>query len=258
VTEAEPAALGEYLRGEVAVVTGASRGIGAAVAVELARRGADVGLVQRGDAADTKEEIERLGRLTHSVRVDVGDGEAAMAAVYEVEEALGRLDIAVANAGITVRGSALDVSLDDFKRTLDVNLTGVFAVSQAAARRFVASGTRGRIVHIASVLSFQGGVNVCAYAASKGGVGQLTRALANEWAPLGIRVNAVAPGYVATDLNQSLRHDPQRYSAITARIPLGRWGTEDDIAGAVAWLTSPAAAYVHGHLLVVDGGWLAR
>jgi 2-dehydro-3-deoxy-D-gluconate 5-dehydrogenase len=258
VTEADPPALDEYLRGEAAVVTGASRGIGAAVAVELARRGADVGLVQRGDAAGTRAEIEELGRLAHVVRADVGDGEAAMAAVYEVEEALGRLDIAVANAGLTVRGSALELSLDDFKRTLDVNLTGVFAVSQAAARRFVANGTKGRIVHIASVLSFQGGIKVCSYAASKGGVAQLTRALANEWAPLGIRVNAVAPGYVATNLNQSLRDDAQRYAAITARIPLGRWAAENEIAGAVAWLTSPDAAYVHGHVLAVDGGWLAR
>ena len=249
---------GDPLLREVAVVTGASRGIGAAVAIELARLGADIGLVQRGAAADTRVEIERLGRRVHVVRADVGDGEAAMRAVDEVGEVFGRLDVAVANAGTTVRGPALELPLDDFKRTIDVNLTGVFAISQAAARRFLASGSPGRIVHIASVLSFQGGINVCAYAASKGGVAQLTRALANEWAPLGIRVNAVAPGYVANDLTLPLREDPQRYADISARIPAGRWATVEEIALAVAWLASPAAAYVHGHVLAVDGGWLAR
>lgn len=248
---------GELL-GEVAVVTGASRGIGAAVAIELARSGADVGLVQRGEAEDTRAEIERLGRRVHVVRADVGDGEAAMRAVDEVGDVFGRLDVAVANAGMTVRGPALELSLDDFKRTIDVNLTGVFALSQAAGRRFITGDSGGRIVHIASVLSFQGGINVCAYAASKGGVAQLTRALANEWAPLGIRVNAVAPGYVANELTKPLREDPQRYADISARIPAGRWATVEDIARAVAWLASPAAAYVHGHVLAVDGGWLAR
>lgn len=257
MTKAAPTA-DEPLLGEVAVVTGASRGIGAAVAIELARLGADVGLVQRGDAEDTRAEIEGLSRRTHVVRADMGDCDAAMKAVYEVDEALGRLDIAVANAGMTVRGPALELRIDDFKRTIDVNLTGVFAVSQAAARRFVAGDSGGRIVHIASVLSFQGGINVCAYAASKGGVAQLTRALANEWAPLGIRVNAVAPGYVANELTKPLRDDPQRYLDITARVPAGRWAANEEIAAAVAWLASPGAAYVHGHVLAVDGGWLAR
>lgn len=255
--DATPAS-GEPLLGEVAVVTGASRGIGAAVASELARLGADVGLVQRGKAEDTRAEIERLGRRVHVVRADLADCDAAMGAVSEVAEALGRLDVAVANAGTMVRGPALELRLEDFKRTIDVNLTAVFAVSQAAARRFVSGDSGGRIVHIASVLSFQGGINVCAYAASKGGVAQLTRALANEWAPLGIRVNAVAPGYVANELTKTLRDDPQRYADITARVPAGRWAMDDEIATAVAWLASPAAAYVHGHVLVVDGGWLAR
>ncbi len=255
--DASSASGGPFL-GEVAVVTGGSRGIGAAVALELARQGADVGLVQRGDAKSTRAEIERLGRRVHVVRADIGDCAAAIRAVDEVDDVLGRLDVAVANAGMTTRGPALELSLEDFKRTIDVNLTGVFAVSQAAARRFLASGSSGRIVHTASVLSFQGGINVCAYAASKGGVAQLTRALANEWAPLGIRVNAVAPGYVANDLTLTLREDPQRYADISARIPAGRWATVEEIAGAVAWLASPAAAYVHGHVLAVDGGWLAR
>jgi 2-deoxy-D-gluconate 3-dehydrogenase len=258
VTEDSAPVLSEPFLGEVAVVTGASRGIGAAVAIELARLGADVGLVQRGDAEDTRAEIERLGRRVHVVRADVGDCDAAMSAVYEVDEALGRLDIAVANAGITVRGPALELTLEDFKRTIDVNLTGVFAVSQAAARRFVSRESGGRIVHLASVLSFQGGINVCAYATSKGGVAQLTRALANEWAPLGIRVNAMAPGYVANDLTEPLRDDPQRYAEITARIPANRWASNEEIAAGVAWLVSPGAGYVHGHVLAMDGGWLAR
>ncbi|MDQ3659904.1 MAG: SDR family oxidoreductase [Actinomycetota bacterium] len=248
----------EVLRGEVAVVTGASRGIGAAVAIELARLGADVGLVQRGSAEDTRAVIEGLGRRAHVVRADLGDGEGAMRAVDEVADVFGRLDVAVANAGTMVRGPALELPLEDFKRTIDVNLTAVFAVSQAAARRYVRGDSPGRIVHIASVLSFQGGVNVCAYAASKGGVAQLTRALANEWAPLGIRVNAVAPGYVTNELTKPLRDDPQRFADITARVPAGRWAENEEVAAAVAWLASPAATYVHGHVLAVDGGWLAR
>jgi 2-dehydro-3-deoxy-D-gluconate 5-dehydrogenase len=258
VTESAAPASSKPLLGEVAVVTGASRGIGAAIAIELARLGADVGLVQRGEAGDTRRLIEGLGRRVHVVQADLVDCDAATGAVYEVAESLGRLDVAVANAGTMVRGPALELRLEDFKRTIDVNLTAVFAVSQAAARRFVAGEFAGRIVHIASVLSFQGGINVCAYAASKGGVAQLTRALANEWAPLGIRVNAVAPGYVANELTKPLRDDPQRFADIMARVPAGRWATDEEIAGAVAWLASPAATYVHGHVLTVDGGWLAR
>ncbi len=192
------------------------------------------------------------------VRADLEVAEQGEAAVAAVAERLGRLDIAVCNAGTTHRQPALEVPLEDFRRVVEVNLTAVFAVARAAARVFVAQGSGGSIVAIASVLSFQGGVNVVPYAASKGGVALLTKALANEWAPLGIRVNAVAPGYVASDLTEALRDDPARYAEISARIPAGRWGDPDDIAGAVAFLASPDAAYIHGAILAADGGWLAR
>jgi len=246
------------LAGRCALVTGASRGIGQAVAVRLARLGADVGLVQRGEADETAARISALGRRAEVVRADLEAAERGEAAVAAVAERLGRLDIAVCNAGTTHRQPALEVPLDDFRRVVEVNLTAVFAVARAAARVFVAQGSGGSIVTIASVLSFQGGVNVVPYAASKGGVALLTKALANEWAPLGIRVNAVAPGYVASDLTQALRDDPARFAELSARIPAGRWGDPDDIAGAVAFLASPDAAYIHGAILPADGGWLAR
>ena len=240
------------------MVTGASRGIGRAVALELARLGADVGLVQRGDAGGTVAEVEALGRRAHVVRADLGDAGAAELAVDEVADALGRLDVLVANAGTIHREPALEVSLQDFRRVLDVNLVGAFAAARAAARRFVSAAGEGRVVFVASVLSFQGGINVSSYAASKGGVAQLTKALANERAPLGIRVNAIAPGYVANDQTAPLREDPKRSAEISARIPAGRWATDEDVAGVVAFLVSPAASYVHGHVLAADGGWLAR
>ena len=246
------------LAGEVALVTGASRGIGRAVALELARLGSDLGLVQRGDAAGTVAGVEALGRRAHVVRADLGDAGAAERAVDEVADALGRLDVLVANAGTIHREPALEVSLEDFRRVLEVNLVGAFAAARAAARRLASRASAGRIVFIASVLSFQGGINVCSYAASKGGIAQLTKALANEWAPLGIRVNAVAPGYVANEQTAPLREDPRRFAEISARIPAGRWASGEDVAGVVAFLVSPAASYVHGHVLAADGGWLAR
>jgi 2-deoxy-D-gluconate 3-dehydrogenase len=246
------------LAGQCALVTGASRGIGQAIAITLAERGADLGLVQRSEAAETVAAITALGRRAMIVRADLGDHNVAEQAVATVADGLGRLDIAVCNAGIIHRQPALEVSLADWQRVLDVNLTAVFVTARAAARRFVAQGGGGCIVHVASVLSFQGGLNVCGYAASKGGVAQLTHALANEWAPLGIRVNAVAPGYVENEQTAPLRADSQRYAQITQRIPAGRWATNQDIASAVAFLVSPDAAYVHGHLLAVDGGWLGR
>lgn len=247
-----------FLAGEVALVTGASRGIGRAVAVALARLGADVGLVQRGEAAETLEEVERLGRRAALVQADLGDAVAAETAVEEVAARLGHLDVCVCNAGVIHRRPALEVSLDDFRQVIDVNLVGAFAVSRAAARLFVSTGTAGRIVHLASQLSFFGGVNVAAYSASKGGVAQLTKSQANEWAPLGIRVNAVAPGWVATEMTGAVRADERRSAEILGRIPAGRWGTEEEIADAVAFLVSPAARYLHGVVLPVDGGYLAR
>jgi 2-deoxy-D-gluconate 3-dehydrogenase len=246
------------LQGRCAVVTGASQGIGRAVALRLARLGCDVGLVQRGDAADTAAGIVALGRRAEVIRADLEEAEQGEAAVAAIAERLGRLDVAVCNAATTHRQPALEVPLEDWRRVIEVNLTSVFAVARAAARIFLAQGGGGSIVTVASVLSFQGGINVVAYAASKGGVAQLTKALANEWAPLGIRVNAVCPGYVANRQTAPLRADPKRYAEISARIPAGRWGADDDIAGAVAFLASADASYVHGSVLTVDGGWLAR
>jgi 2-dehydro-3-deoxy-D-gluconate 5-dehydrogenase len=246
------------LRGEAALVTGASRGIGRAIALELARRGADLGLVQRGDAADVVEEIERRGRRAVVVRADLTEADAAERAVASVADELGRLDIVVCNAGMVHREPALDVSLEDWRRVVDLNLVGGFVVARAAARVFVRQGGGGRIVFTASVLAFQGGWNVSSYAASKAAVANLARALANEWAELGIRVNAVAPGYVATPLTDALRADPVRFGEITGRIPAGRWATADEVASAVAFLVSDEAGYVNGAVLPVDGGWLGR
>jgi 2-dehydro-3-deoxy-D-gluconate 5-dehydrogenase len=244
--------------GEAALVTGGSGGIGRSIALELARRGADVGIVQLSDGADVVAEIGELGRRAVAVQADLADLAAAEAAVERIAGELGRLDIAICNAGVLHREPALDVALEDWKRVVDVNVVSTFAVARAAARRFRASEVEGRIVLVASVLAFQGGWNVSSYAASKAGVANLARALANEWAALGIRVNAVAPGYVENELTEPLRADPERYAQISARIPAGRWASNEDIARAVAFLVSDDAAYVHGTVLPVDGGWLGR
>lgn len=244
--------------GEVALVTGASRGIGRTIAVELARLGADIGLVQASPGETVVGEIEGLGRRAHVVVADLLDPAAAEGVVEEVASTLGRLDVAVCNAGAIHREPALEVSLDDWQRVVDLNLTSTFAVARAAARVFRRNGADGRIVLVASVLAFQGGWQVSSYAASKAGVANLARALANEWAALGIRVNAVAPGYVETELTEPIRADAERYAEITGRIPVGRWAQPEEIAATVAFLASPAASYVHGAVLPVDGGWTGR
>jgi 2-deoxy-D-gluconate 3-dehydrogenase len=244
------------LAGRCGLVTGASRGIGRAIAIELARRGADVALIQRGEAADVRDEIEALGRRALVVRADLSDPEATRAAVAEAGERLGSLDLAVLNAGTIARASALELTLDDWERVISLNLTSAFVASQEAARIMLAQ-RGGAIVHMASLLSFQGGRGVSAYAAAKHGLAGLMKAQAVEWAPLGVRVNAVAPGYVETEFTQALRDDGSRKAELDARIPAGRWATPDDIVGAVAFLCSPAAAYVTGQTIAVDGGWLA-
>jgi 2-dehydro-3-deoxy-D-gluconate 5-dehydrogenase len=248
----------EFLRGEVALVTGASRGIGRAIAVCLGRLGADVGLIQRGAAAETVAELEALGRRAISVPADLADPRAAEAAVDELVSALGRLDVCVCNAGTINRDPALDLELQELERLLTINVMSAFAVSRAAARVFAADGTAGRIVHLASVTSFDGSVQAAAYSTTKGAVAQLMKSQANEWGPLGIRVNAVAPGWVETEMTGALRASEQRNAEITGRIPLGRWARAEEIAAAVAFLVSPAASHVHGHVLAVDGGYLVR
>jgi 2-dehydro-3-deoxy-D-gluconate 5-dehydrogenase len=193
-----------------------------------------------------------------TVSADLGDPTECERAVEEVAERLGRLDVCVCNAGTIFRAPILELPVEEWQRVLDVNLTGAFVISRTAARRFVAQGNGGRIVHLASMMSFHAGINTAAYAASKGGVAQLTKAQANEWAPLGIRVNAVAPGWVETELTRALREDEQRFREISARIPVGRWASAEDVAGAVGFLCLPESDYINGHVLAVDGGWLAR
>jgi 2-dehydro-3-deoxy-D-gluconate 5-dehydrogenase len=246
------------LAGRVALVTGASRGVGQAVAARLAGLGADIGMVQRTAARDTVAAVEAAGRRSAVVRADLADPAAAAAAVGQVADALGRLDVCICNAGTIHRQPALEVPLETWAQVVTVNLVSTFAMARSAARLMLAQGTGGAIVLIASVLSFQGGINVSSYAAAKAGVANLARALANEWAALGIRVNAVAPGYLDTDQTAPLRADAGRKGQIDARIPAGRWGSADDIASAVAFLVAESSAYVNGHTLVADGGWLGR
>ncbi|MFI5896318.1 2-dehydro-3-deoxy-D-gluconate 5-dehydrogenase KduD [Actinoplanes sp. NPDC051513] len=242
------------LDGRVALVTGGNRGLGQAAAVALAEAGADIALLTRGDPAESRTRITALGRRATHVHCDLSSATPAdlAAAVEEV-----RPDILVNNAGIIRRAPAAEVTAADWNDVLTVDLTAVFHLSQAAARHMLPAG-RGAIVNVASMLSFQGGIRVPAYAAAKHAVVGLTKALANEWAPHGVNVNAVAPGYMATDNTAALRDDPSRSAEILARIPAGRWGAPGDLAGAVVFLASDAARYVHGIVLPVDGGWLAR
>jgi 2-deoxy-D-gluconate 3-dehydrogenase len=247
------------LDGRVALVTGANRGLGAAAAVALAEAGADVALLSRGDATETAEQIRGLGRRVHLISADLGTAtpQQLQAAVDEVVTELGRLDILLNNAGTIRRAPALQYSADDWNDVLAVNLDAVFHLSQAAGRHMVERGS-GRILNIASMLSFQGGILVPAYTASKHAVAGLTKALANEWAASGVTVNAIAPGYMETDNTAAIRADVEREKSIVSRIPAGRWGADRDLQGAVVFLASDAAAYVTGAILPVDGGWLVR
>ena len=245
------------LNDRVAVVTGARRGIGRGLALGLARAGADVVAVGRTAPEDLAAEIEGLGRRCVPIAADFAYPAQVDRVIPEAVRAFGRVDILVNNAGTAARTPALDVTPHDWHRVLQVNLHAVFALSQQAARDMLPRG-RGKIINIASLMSFQGGILIAAYTASKGAVAQLTKLLANEWAPAGVNVNAIAPGYIETDLTRPLRDDAVRNAAILARIPAGRWGRPDDLAGAVVFLASRASDYVHGHVLAVDGGWLAR
>jgi 2-deoxy-D-gluconate 3-dehydrogenase len=242
------------LDGQTAIVTGASRGLGASMAVALAEAGADVALVARGDLRDTANAVRDAGRRAILVQVDLADRKAPAT----ILDAVGQADILVNNAGIIRRAPVLETSDDDWDAVMEVNLSSVFTLSRAFAQALAARNSGGRIINIVSMLSFQGGIRVPAYTAAKSGLLGLTRALANELAPLGINVNAIAPGYMATDNTQALRDDPVRSRDIMARIPAGRWGTPDDLKGAVVFLASPASAYVHGSVVTVDGGWMGR
>ena len=235
------------LDGRVALVTGSSRGLGQGAAIALAEAGADVALLDRGDASEPAARIEALGRRTHRVT----------AAVAEIESALAPVDILVNNAGTIRRAPAAEHPTSDWDDVLAVNLDSVFHLSQTVGRGMIARG-HGRIVNVASMLSFQGGILVPGYTASKHAVAGLTKALANEWAASGVTVNAIAPGYMATDNTAPLRADEDRSASILTRIPAGRWGTPGDLQGAFVFLASDAAAYVTGAIIPVDGGWLVR
>ncbi|RPJ83347.1 MAG: 2-dehydro-3-deoxy-D-gluconate 5-dehydrogenase KduD [Acidobacteria bacterium] len=246
------------LRGKVALVTGTSRGLGAGMARALAAAGADVAVHDRERPCATEECLRGMGVRTACLDGDLMDRAAADRLVADTIDRMGRLDILVNNAGIIRRQPAVSHSDEDWDAVMELNLTNVFRLSRAAGAHMIERGEGGKIVNIASLLAFQGGVVVPGYAAAKGGVAQLTKALANEWAPRGINVNAIAPGYMATDNTAALRQDELRSRQILERIPAGRWGTPEDLAGAVVFLASRASDYVNGHVLVVDGGWLAR
>ncbi len=241
------------LEGRRALVTGANTGLGQAIAVAMAQAGAEVVCAARRDCDETLAQVMVVGGRGSALRLDLSD---PMAAAEVFDDAA--IDILVNNAGLIRRADAVDFTEADWDAVMDVNLKAVFFTCQAFARAIFARGGRGRIVNIASLLSFQGGIRVPSYTASKHGVAGLTRLLANEWAARGINVNAIAPGYIETNNTAALRADPDRSEAILARIPAGRWGRPEDIGGTAVYLCSAAADYVHGAVLNVDGGWLAR
>jgi 2-dehydro-3-deoxy-D-gluconate 5-dehydrogenase len=247
------------LDGRVALVTGAARGLGRGLALALAEAGADVAGVDVMPLGETAALVEGLGRRFLPLEHDLAGmtPERADSIVAACAAALGRLDILVNNAGIMRRAPAAEFPPEDWEAVIDLQLSCVFYLSQAAGRRFLGDGRGGKIINIASMLSFQGGVRVPAYTAAKSGVAGLTRALANEWAPHQINVNAIAPGYFTTEVTAALRADPERGRAILSRIPAGRWGEPEDLKGVAVFLASNAAAYLHGAIIPVDGGWLA-
>lgn len=246
------------LSGKVAIVTGCDTGLGQGMAVALAQAGCDIVGVNRKTPEETAARVTALGRRFLAIRADLGQQESIHDVVTKAVAEMGRVDILVNNAGTIRREDALSFSEKDWDEVVDLNLKSVFFLSQAVARQFIAQGQGGKIINIASMLSFQGGIRVPSYTASKSGVLGITRLLANEWAAQGINVNAIAPGYMATNNTQQLRDDEQRSQAILDRIPAGLWGSPDDLQGPVVFLASPASDYINGHTLAVDGGWLAR
>lgn len=246
------------LEGKVAIVTGCDTGLGQGMAVALAEAGCDVVGVNRKIPHETAEKINAFGRRFMAIQADLSQQDALTSIVTQTVSAFGRVDILVNNAGTIRRQDALDFSEKDWDDVMNLNLKSVFFLSQAVARQFLAQGNGGKVINIASMLSFQGGIRVPSYTASKSGVLGITRLLANEWAAKGINVNAIAPGYMATNNTQQLRADSERNQEIIDRIPAGRWGTPNDLKGPVVFLASPASDYIHGYTLAVDGGWLAR
>jgi 2-dehydro-3-deoxy-D-gluconate 5-dehydrogenase len=247
------------LNGKNALVTGSNKGLGASIAVILAKAGANVGCHGRdAKSPGTCDEIRAAGRKTFYAPGDLADPAVCPRLIEQTIAEFGSVDILVNNAGLIRRAPAAEYPMEFWDELIAVHLTAVFRLSQLAGRHMLERGSGGKIVIISSLLAVQGGILVPAYAAAKGGAAQLTKALANEWASKGVNVNAIAPGYIATDNTMALRNDPVRNRQILERIPAGRWGEPDDIAGAALFLCSQASDYVHGHVLVVDGGWLAR
>ena len=245
------------LTGKVAIVTGANTGIGQAIALALAAAGADIAAVGRTPAEETVAKTRALGRHAEIISADLSSIEPVQRVVDETLAKLGRLDILVNNAGIIRRADSVDFTEADWDAVIDTNLKSVFFLCQAAGRHMIAQGS-GKIINIASMLSFHGGIRVPSYTASKSGIGGLTKLLANEWAAKGVNVNAIAPGYIATNNTAALQADEVRNKSILDRIPAGHWGDASDLGGAAVFLASSAANYVQGHILAVDGGWLAR
>lgn len=246
------------LDGKTAIVTGASRGLGQAIAVGLAEAGADLALVHRSDASETRQRIEALGRRCVTIRADLSDKDSVPTIIDATIGELGGIDVLVNNAGIIRRAPVTELSEEDWDDVMNVNIRTPFFLSQAVAKVMIEQGRGGKIVNIASMLSFQGGILVSSYTASKSALVGLTRLLANELAPHGINVNAIAPGYMATDNTRPLREDATRNKAILERIPVGRWGAPEDLQGAAVFLASAASQYMQGFTIAVDGGWLAR
>lgn len=246
------------LDGKVAIVTGANTGLGQGMCVALAQAGAKVCGVARRSCEDTKVAVEKNGGEFFEIIADLGSTKQIDYIISEAKNKFGKIDILVNNAGIILREDAINVTEDNWDKVIDINEKVVFFLAQACAKEFMAQGTGGKIVNICSMLSYQGGIRVPAYTASKSAILGLTRALANEWASHNINVNGIAPGYMATNNTAQLRSDSDRSEAIIDRIPAGRWGTPDDMMGAVIYLCSDAASYVNGFTLAVDGGWLAR
>jgi 2-dehydro-3-deoxy-D-gluconate 5-dehydrogenase len=246
------------LAGRTAMVTGANTGLGQAIAVALAEAGADVAAVGRTAPTETQQQVEAAGVRFAWVEADLADTACIPAVMDACKARLAAPDILVNNAGIIRRADAVDFTEADWDAVMDVNIKSVFFLSQAVARELLAQDRPGKIINIASMLSFQGGIRVASYTASKSGVAGLTKLLANEWAAKGINVNAIAPGYFATNNTEALRADEVRNRDILARIPAGRWGSAAELGGAAVFLASSAADYVHGAVIPVDGGWLAR
>lgn len=246
------------LSGKVAMVTGCDTGLGQGMALGLAEAGCDIVSVNRRVPEETAKKVQALGRRFHAIQADLSNHDAVEKIIPQAVTAMGRLDILVNNAGTIRREDALSFTEQDWDLVMNLNLKSVFFLSQAAARQFIAQGSGGKIINIASMLSFQGGIRVPSYTASKSGVLGITRLLANEWSKHGINVNAIAPGYMATNNTQQLRDDPERSQEILERIPAGRWGKPEDLQGPAVFLASSASDYINGFTLAVDGGWLAR